>query len=1027
MKKTLKIAAIVLLSLVAVFILTAVIALTVLLTPSRLTQMAKKYIPDYVTCQVELGKADLVLFKSFPNVGVEIDEVAIINPMENAPSDTVVNIDKAIVSFDIWKLLRKKEIIVKRCTFENVFANIFTDEQERDNFDVFVSDSLSEGTSSTSAEYSIDLKKLKLKNATIIYTDSLSKTVARLSGMNMDLSGNLNGDHIVADFSMKVNDVKAQMADISASTSDLLLAYDGSIDSFDKIDGRLKFKTPDLSLFMGDQFLQEDTIDFDVPMKLDLSDLACTIKSAKIGLNGYVITLDGDGNFGEDGEINVDIAFSTNTLKVEKILNQIPENMRKDLLSGMTLSGDVAFSGKAVGTYNDSVMPVVNISLLANNASAHIPDMPYPFSEVNLKVDLDFDLNRWSTLSIAELNGMMNQTSFDVKGNIEDLMDEMNLDLDINADLKFADLKGVLPDNMLLSGQSDTKFSLKCKLDDLNKALKTYNFDKLIVRTDLDMTNLDLFYDDTIHMASPKMNLSLVVPAKEKINGRKGIAVDIHTPEMKVEMGNDMGAEMNHSNITATFADFMDDVKLQADLSFADMNLKYDTINFHTQVPVIYVEMWPSGKGDGALHLKANYGSRDLKATLGEAYAMTMQSLHFSAAADQDMSKEDLMSQWNPVGTLTLINATFDLEKLDEPVMIPNLDLDINAQEANIRKSSLTIGESDMNLEGRITGIDQWLNHDGLMVGEMNLWSHYLNVNEVMMLTSGLGVSVDSSEVAEMDTVAVEDNPFMVPEGLDFSFGLNIDTALYHDTEFNRLGGDLTVKDGVLVLNQVGFTSKAAEMQLTALYKTPRKNHLFLGMDFHLLNIQINDLIHMIPEIDTLVPMLKTFDGNGEFHIAAETYLKSNYEPKISTLRASADIEGRNLYVKDTTSFSKITNLLNISTKGEYKIDSIDVQLTVFRNEIDVYPFLISIGKYKAVASGRHNLDMTCNYHISVTDSPLPTRLGLDLKGSLGDLKYEIVPCKYKNLYRPSRRKDVDNQVLELKKKIADSLKANVE
>ena len=70
----------------------------------------------------------------------------------------------------------------------------------------------------------------------------------------------------------------------------------------------------------------------------------------------------------------------------------------------------------------------------------------------------------------------------------------------------------------------------------------------------------------------------------------------------------------------------------------------------------------------------------------------------------------------------------------------------------------------------------------------------------------------------------------------------------------------MTVKDGTLILREIGFTNKAAEMQLTALYQSPRKNNLFLAMDFHLLRVQINDLLTMIPYIDTLVPMLKTFD-----------------------------------------------------------------------------------------------------------------------------------------------------------------------
>ena len=112
--------------------------------------------------------------------------------------------------------------------------------------------------------------------------------------------------------------------------------------------------------------------------------------------------------------------------------------------------------------------------------------------------------------------------------------------------------------------------------------------------------------------------------------------------------------------------------------------------------------------------------------------------------------------------------------------------------------------------------------------------------------------------------------------------------------------------------------------------------------------------------------------------------------------------------------------------KTENKIDSISVEMTVFRNEIDLYPFLIVMDKYKAVVSGRHNLDMSCNYHISLTDCPLPVRLGVNIEGNIQHPHIELAPCRYANLYRPEKRNAVLTKQLELKKMIGDALKANV-
>ena len=107
-------------------------------------------------------------------------------------------------------------------------------------------------------------------------------------------------------------------------------------------------------------------------------------------------------------------------------------------------------------------------------------------------------------------------------------------------------------------------------------------------------------------------------------------------------------------------------------------------------------------------------------------------------------------------------------------------------------------------------------------------------------------------------------------------------------------------------------------------------------------------------------------------------------------------------------------------------IDSLDVEMTVFRNEVDLYPFVVSMDKYQAVLSGYHNLDMTYNYHISLTKSPLLFKLGLNIMGNLEDLKFRLAKCQYKKLYKPQKRGVVDEQILALKKTISSSLQAGV-
>jgi hypothetical protein len=290
----------------------------------------------------------------------------------------------------------------------------------------------------------------------------------------------------------------------------------------------------------------------------------------------------------------------------------------------------------------------------------------------------------------------------------------------------------------------------------------------------------------------------------------------------------------------------------------------------------------------------------------------------------------------------------------------------------------------------------------------------------------GASDSTATTAVASTTPSAQVADPFMVPKGVNITLNTQIKKALYADNVLENVGGKLTIKDGVMVLEQIGFTSEAAEMQLTALYRSDRRDHLFAGFDFHLLNIDIKKLIHMVPDVDTIFPMLKSFDGHAQFHIAGETYMKGNYDLKISTLRGATAIEGKDLVLLDNEMFGRIAKPLLFSRKTKNKVDSISAEATVFRNEVDIYPFMMSMDNYSAIVAARYDLSHNYNAHVETVS---PVRLALNIIGNatnLDQMSFKLDKTKYSNLYKPEKRNATEERTMALKKLIADALKDNV-
>ena len=1024
MKKALKITGIVLASLVGVVLIVVGIAVAMLTSSGRLTKMVKKYAPEFITCEMELGKADLTLFKTFPNVGIDIENVALINPMAGSPSDTLANIDDLTVVLDIKKLLKEKEIVIRKCILEDAFVNLYTDSIGNNNFNVFKTKESSDTTSTF--DYLVDIEEVKLKNSTLFYTDDRHQMTAQAKGLNLDLKGKMEDKDIDADLTLNAEDLNLKMKAVQLATKSVDIDFDGDIADMDKIEGTLKLATPDISLCLNEPYLENDTLSLNAPLQFSLKDMKGHLDKAQIGLNKYVIDVDGDAEIAKNGDVNLDLALNTNTLVVEDVLTYLPDKLQQKL-SSIEYKGKATLSDVEVkGTFNDSLMPLIKAKVVTDNVAVNVKKLPYPFTEVNLDGDLALDLNSdTNTLTVNSISAKFNRSSFTADGVVDDLLGDIGLKLKVKGDVPLTDLKGFLPKKMKLNGRTDLNLTTNFTVDQLMKSLDDYNLNRLKANGTLKIKGF-AFDMDTIHVTSPLMNVGLTLPASAKGKDRKGAYVTLASQTLQVKAGRGVQADLKNPDIKLSADNFKGGVEkmlVDAALNFSHLDLVYDTITAHIDAPAITFVTTPD-KSAKRLKARVTLDGNDIDAKMGKGYALNSNTLKLKASIDENKKKTDFLNRWNPAADFTLGNAVLQVAGIDEDIKISNIDFLFNSHELDFKKSTIRLGQSDFSLQGSVVGIKEWIeDHKNLMKGDMQLTSNYVDINEILDLTSGLGRS--AAEPVEA-TETKEDDPFMVPEGIDFNFVLNTKKALYDNFDLNNLNGTMTVKDGTLILREIGFTNKAAEMQLTALYQSPRQNNLFLAMDFHLLRVQINDLLTMIPYIDTLVPMLKTFDGQAEFHIGAETNLTSSYQPKISTLRAAADIEGKNLTVNDKFTFTKITDMLDISTGGSYRVDSLDVQLTAFKDEIDLWPSQIAIGKYKVTVDGRMKLNKNGEYHLSVTQSPLPVRLGLKISGPLNNLEYKLEGCKYPNLYKPNKRNDTEQMYYELKKQIADRLKENV-
>lgn len=719
---------------------------------------------------------------------------------------------------------------------------------------------------------------------------------------------------------------------------------------------------------------------------------------------------------------------------------------------------------------------IVVEQLLVSARHLHYTDNTQGLSEAinNLQLTIDNAQVTMDSLLLAvddiHLAAAVRHSSLALNGKAEGTLERLWMDMSATVDVLAEDVKEFLPADMQLQGRVKGNATIQMYLDDL----MAMQLEKGKIKGDMQLIGVN-YHADGIEARLPNNRLQLEIPNSRP--SRKEVdwlAATLHTDGGEVNMDTPLAAAFGKTQIAieannilgnnpwlhATVA-LQSDAQLHAMMDSMDMTIARPSVKayaaYHMQdtsvMPVleaevafdhiagyytdIQVDIQPSTLSAklAAPRLQASLHTEALVAQMGEDMHVQTGATTMTAAARYNKREGDnLLLKWNPQLAVEMHEAEATIAGFDQKITIPEIDFTYSNRDCKIEQSKIVIGNSDFALTGELKNIGRWMRNRGVLEGELTFESETTDVNELLALVSAEEGSEEESlentaEPQENTTTASsveaseETEPFLVPTNVDLTLNTLIKEAKVLDQTAYNLGGKVYVKDGILVVEEMGFICNAAKLQLTAMYRTPRKNHIYVGFDYHMIDINIQELIGMIPQLDSMMPMLRSFKGEAEFHLAAETYTNAQYEIKPSTLRGAASIYGKDLVVLDNETFSTISKLLMFSKKTENKVDSISAEMTLYKKEIDVYPFCVSMDNYMVALGGRHNLDMSFNYDVNVLS---PLYLGVNVSGTLDDLDIKLAPCKFAKDFKPRFHGKVDTQSAELKNMIRESMRKNV-
>lgn len=386
---------------------------------------------------------------------------------------------------------------------------------------------------------------------------------------------------------------------------------------------------------------------------------------------------------------------------------------------------------------------------------------------------------------------------------------------------------------------------------------------------------------------------------------------------------------------------------------------------------------------------------------------------------DIDRSTVSLLRRWHLRGRLLAKSGRVMTPMFPLRTRLSDLNVTFNPDSLMLNSMKVTAGRSDLSIKGSITNIQRSLGRrraTSPLRMALELSSDTLNVNQLTQAAfrgAAFSAHADSLAQASADMASLDADDsqleataeaeatdemmaIVVPMNVDATVNLSARNIIYSTMALKDFRGEILVANGAANLRDLHAATDIGSVDLNMLYYAPTRTDVNFGMGLDLKRFNIGRVTEMMPALDSIMPILNTLGGIIDVDITATTPVDSMLNIKFPELRAMVHLSGDSLRVLDEKTFKTISKWLLFRDKNKNMIDHMDVHLAIDDNQLSLYPFMFDFDRYRIGVMGNNDMNLNLDYHVSILKSPIPFKFGVNIKGTADDMKIRVGRARFK-------------------------------
>lgn len=317
-------------------------------------------------------------------------------------------------------------------------------------------------------------------------------------------------------------------------------------------------------------------------------------------------------------------------------------------------------------------------------------------------------------------------------------------------------------------------------------------------------------------------------------------------------------------------------------------------------------------------------------------------------------------------GTLKVNDMVYKSPDMAD-VKINDAGLTFTPQYVNLTSLNVNIGQNDLSASGRLENFIGYLLRDQTIKGNLTLRSNYFNANDFL--------SEETAEV-EADTASFSIRDIIIPQNVDFALNADLKQVVYSNISITDMEGAMTVRDGILTLNNVSAKALGGSCKVTGSYNTSDPEDPKVNFALNLQQVSFAETFKSVESIQKFAPIFESLIGTYSMNFNFNTTLGETILQTLANIAGSGALQTQEVKVENVTALTALSSALKTDALNNFSAKDLNLPFTINNGKIDTKPFNINIGSGGSLRlEGSTGLDQTIEYKGTVT---LPKSLAND-------------------------------------------------